>query len=266
MDSNVMKNAGRFTGFADVYDQARPAMPFYPVKIIRTYLNRKPGLVVDLGCGTGLSSLIWKGQCDELIGIEPSEDMLAVARQKETDGLTFRKGFSSATGMQDASADVVVCSQSFHWMEPVQTLAETHRILKPGGVFATVDCDWPPVSRWEVDKAYMELFKIIVEIEETNREVKDTFVRWNKETHLHNIRESGWFRFAREIVFSNTEPCTANRFIQLAKSQGGLQTILKKSPNLIEDALQTFEETVLDIFRQSEFDIDFGYRMRIAVK
>ena len=94
MDSSVTKNAGRFTGFADVYDQASPAMPFYPVKIIRTYLGRKPQQVVDLGCGTGLSSLVWKGQCEKLTGIEPSDDMLAVAKWKETEGISFKKGFS----------------------------------------------------------------------------------------------------------------------------------------------------------------------------
>ena len=152
MDSSVTKNAGRFTGFADVYDQARPAMPFYPVKIIRTYLGRKPQQVIDLGCGTGLSSLVWKGQCEKLTGIEPSDDMLAVAKLKETEGISFKKGFSGATGLENASVDAVVCSQSFHWMEPESTLAEVNRILKPGGVFATVDCDWPPVCHWQAEK------------------------------------------------------------------------------------------------------------------
>ncbi len=118
MDSNVSRNAGRFSGFADVYDQACPAMPFYPVKIIQAYRERKPGLVVDLGSSTGLSFLIRKGQCDELVGIEPDDDMLAEARLKETDGISFRKGFSDETGLKEASADVVVCSRPFHWMEP----------------------------------------------------------------------------------------------------------------------------------------------------
>lgn len=266
MDSSVSKNAGRFTGFADVYDQARPAMPFYPVRIIQAYMERKPGLVVDLGCGTGLSSLVWKGQCDELVGIEPSDDMLAVARLKETDGISFRKGFSGETGLKEASADVVVCSQSFHWMEPDSTLAEVNRILVPGGIFATVDCDWPPVCHWEVENAYAILFKKVLEIEETNPIVRDTFVRWDKEGHLHNMRESGWFRFTREIVFSNMEPCTASRVVELAKSQGGLQTILKKAPDLIADDLHRFEKAVFNVFGEREFDIDFGYRMRIGVK
>ncbi len=266
MDSSATKNAGRFTGFADVYDHARPAMPFYPVKIIRTYLGRKPRHVVDLGCGTGLSSLVWKGHCDELTGIEPSEDMLAVAKLKETEGISFRKGFSGATGLENASVDAIVCSQSFHWMEPESTLAEVNRILKPGGVFATVDCDWPPACHWQAEKAYTELFGKVLEIEETNPDVRNSFVRWNKEGHLANIRRSGYFTYAREIVFSNTERCTSERLVELAKSQGSLQTILKKAPELIEKDVQVFEKAVSGTFGTDEFDIDFGYRMRVGVK
>ncbi len=49
-----MKNRVRFLGFVDVYDQARPEMPEYPIRIITNYLNKKADLVVDLGCGSGL--------------------------------------------------------------------------------------------------------------------------------------------------------------------------------------------------------------------
>ena len=72
-------------------------------------------------------------------------------------------------------------------MEPESTLAEVNRILKPGGVFATVDCDWPPVCHWQAEKAYTELFRKVLEIEETNPDVKNSFVRWNKEGHLSLI-------------------------------------------------------------------------------
>ena len=55
---------------------------------------------------------------------------------------------ASATrpGLADGSADVVLAVQAMHWMEPAATLAEVARILRPGGVFATVDADWPPVT------------------------------------------------------------------------------------------------------------------------
>ena len=167
MDEHVLKNARRFTGFAGLYDGVRPRMPVYPVEVIRQYLGRKPDRVVDLGCGTGLSTLVWRNRCLEVIGIEPSDDMLAVAQKKEMNGIAFRKGSSTSTGLPDKSADAVICSQSFHWMEPRSALSEINRVLRPGGVFATVDCDWPPVSDWRVEKKYKELFDKVLQIEKT---------------------------------------------------------------------------------------------------
>ena len=60
--------------------------------------------------------------------------------------MAYQPGFSFATGLPDASADVVIAVQAMHWMEPVSTLAEVARILRPGGVFASFDADWPPVA------------------------------------------------------------------------------------------------------------------------
>lgn len=98
MENNLQKNANRFTGFADTYDSARPAMPTYPVKIITKYLGKAPNTVIDLGCGTGLSTLAWQSSCKKVIGVEPSADMLSVAKKKETDSISFTQGFGDNTG------------------------------------------------------------------------------------------------------------------------------------------------------------------------
>lgn len=261
-----MKNADRFTGFADIYDSARPAMPEFPAEIIERYLGGKAKTVIDLGCGTGLSSLIWLGRAEKIIGVEPSEDMRKIALEKERETLTFIKGFSHDIPLPDSCADAVVCSQSFHWMEPFSSLGEISRILADGGVFATVDCDWPPVSDWRVEKAYQELFNKVREIEGTHTEIKDSFVRYDKNQHLWNIIKSGKFAFAREIVFSSEEKCTADRLIGLALSQGSLQEILKNDKNLIANDVEKFKKIVNDIFGDKEFTIYFSYRMRIGVK
>lgn len=263
---NKEKNAERFTGFADIYEKARPTVPMYPVKIICSYLGKAPNVVVDLGCGTGLSTIVWKSAAHSVIGIEPSEDMITVAREKSSEQVKFVRAFSDSTTLSDDFADVVVCSQSFHWMEPAATLKEVNRILKNGGVFATIDCDWPPVTLWQAEKAYMTLYNKVLEVEKNTAEISDTFVRYSKDDHLKNIRGCGYFGYAREILFSNTEKCTAERLINIILSQGSLQTILKRSPELIKNDVKIFTNTIKSLFDEREFDIDFCYRMRIGVK
>jgi SAM-dependent methyltransferase len=151
-------------------------------------------------------------------------------------------------------------------MEPKSTIAEVNRILKSGGVFATVDCDWPPLCGWEAEKAFEELFEDVRSIERKHPELGGKFQKWDKEGHLENIRQSGHFRFAREIVFLSREPGSAERFINLAMSQGGLQSVLRFNARLIADKLEAFKQTVRKALGEGSFDIDFCYRMRIAVK
>lgn len=263
---NKEKNAERFMGFADVYDGVRPSVPQYPVDVICRYLGARPQLVVDLGCGTGLSSVIWQNTGSQVIGVEPSDDMYSIAKQKENGMLRFIKAYSDDTGLPDACADAVVCSQSFHWMEPASTLKEVNRLLKKGGVFAAIDYDWPPVSKWQAEQAYMRLYKRIREIETQVPEIKETHVRYSKDNHLHNIRSSGYFSYVREVLFSNAEACTKERFKKLILSQGGVQMILKKQPAQIEKDIFAFYKSVDQIFDNEAFQISFCYRMRIGVK
>src|ERR1035437_4594814 len=63
----------RFLGFAPVYDRFRPQPPEVAVDVLCQIAQvERPGLVVDLGCGTGLSTRIWAGRAERVIGIEPS--------------------------------------------------------------------------------------------------------------------------------------------------------------------------------------------------
>lgn len=258
-------NAARFTGFAPLYDEARPAMPAAATALLIRYLGRAPETVVDLGCGTGLSSLAWRDRCRRLIGVDPSGDMLAVARQRETAGVEFLQAFADRTGLPDNTADIVVCSQSFHWMEPHSTLKEAARILRPGGVFAAVDCDWPPVCGWEAEAAYERLTAAVDERIAAEPSLEGGVRRWDKRRHLDNIRQSGRFRYARELVLLHREEGTADRVIALAMSQGGLQSVLKKDSASLAAPLKDFEDAVRSCLGAGSFPLDFCYRVRLGV-
>lgn len=268
MTHELQVNANRFMGFADIYENTRPAAPRQAIEIILRYLNRKPACVVDLGCGTGLSTMVWAGIADEIIGIEPSPDMIEIAKKKVIgDGsVRFLPGFSDATDIADASADIVTCSQSFHWMDPVMTLKEVQRILKDGGIFAVYDCDWPPVCRWEAENAYAELFTKVHELYTKHASTEYRAVAWPKEEHMNNFRQYGAFRYVREVVFANAETCNADRFITLALSQGGLQTLLNTDAAVITPYLELFDEKIRSIFGEQELTVEFCYRMRLGVK
>lgn len=258
-------NSNRFFGFDQLYENCRPTIPVPARGIVLNYLEYKPEQIVDLGYGSGLSTMTWFDKCDNIIGIDPNEKMLSIAKQK-SDKISFIKAYSDNTILPDNSTDIAICSQSFHWMNPTDTLAEVNRILKLNGVFVTIDCDWPPVCSLEAELAYSQLLNKVRFIELENKDIFKTFQRWNKDKHLKNIKQSGYFRYCREIVFMNNEKYNADRFIGIALSQGDLQTILKTQPDLIENDIELFEKKIKSIYGDNEFEISFCYRMRIGVK
>jgi SAM-dependent methyltransferase len=69
--------------------------------------------------------------CD-VIGIDPSEEMLARAREADM-GARYAKGEAAATGLEATSIDLVTVGQAFHWFEFAQVLPEFRRILTKNG-------------------------------------------------------------------------------------------------------------------------------------
>jgi SAM-dependent methyltransferase len=122
----------RFDATAEDYVRHRPGYPRELVDwVLATSGVRPPALVADLGCGTGISTRAFAGRGLELVGIDPSDAMLAKAR--ELGGATFRKGESTATGLADRSVALAISGQAFHWFDIPATFAELARILVPGG-------------------------------------------------------------------------------------------------------------------------------------
>ncbi len=129
---------GRFTVLADAYAQYRPTYPTAAVDFVLDRCGLRPGdLIVDVGCGTGISSRLFAARGLHVVGIEPNREMraraVAEASPPGVTAPTYRDGRAEATGLESACADAVLAAQAFHWFEPAATLAEFHRILRPGG-------------------------------------------------------------------------------------------------------------------------------------
>ncbi len=260
-------NVNRFSGFADTYDRYRPAPPAIIPEILACLAGcPRPRLVVDLGCGTGLSTRIWAEHAERVIGVEPSRDMRARAQAATAAAhVCYREGLSHATGLEAGCADIITCSQSLHWMEPQATFEEARRILRAGGVFAAIDCDWPPTTRsWQLDAAYAEFMKGVGAIER-HRNLSDGLKRWSKDRHLSRMRDSGCFRLAKEIAVHSVEAGNAERYIGLALTQGGVQTLLKAGISEEEIGLAAFRATAARLLGDAAGPWYFTYRVRVGI-
>lgn len=270
-EGNNKLNIDRFSGFEDVYDLHRPEAPQLVPHILCRYLGEQPRLVLDIGCGTGLSTFIWSGIADEAIGIEPNADMIGKAQSKlasttPVHGISFMPGYSNALPIASGRADIITCSQSFHWMEPVSTLQEVSRVLREGGVFAAYDCDWPPALDWKLEAAYEQLIELADNLLNEHVPRGQQAAKRDKEQHLEQMKRSGVFRYTREITFHNEESFTAERYVGLAVSQGGLQAARKLGVQRLEDAIAAFQQQAEQFFQGRQLEALFSYPLRLAVK
>ncbi|MEO0759149.1 MAG: class I SAM-dependent methyltransferase [Cyanobacteria bacterium J06648_16] len=110
-------------------------------------IQGSPRRMLDLGCGTGTTTLMLKQQfpAAAVIGIDLSPYMLVVADHKARQAaldITFQHGDAIATGLPAASFDVVCATLLFHETPPTvaQTiLKESFRLLSPGGQMLILD-------------------------------------------------------------------------------------------------------------------------------
>jgi len=218
----------RFSGFAREYDRYRPQPPATLALLLARYTGTaRPTLVVDLGSGTGLSSRYWGPHALQVIGIEPSTDMRGEAlRQTNAANVRYQAGYSHDTGLSAQCAQIVTCMQALHWMEPQGTFAEAHRVLVPGGVFAAIDYDWPPVSgSWRTDQAWGGCHERAARLEAALAGERPR--RWDKASHAARMQASGCFRFVRESVLHHIDAGGWERSVGLLRSQGGVMDLLK---------------------------------------
>lgn len=254
-EAAARRRIARWGGVARRYDAYRPATPRAMVALLTQLAGAsEPAHVVDLGAGSGLSTLAWTGRATRITGIEPNDDM---RRQAETRlaGITtggdirFVAATADRTGLPDGCADIVTASQAFHWMEPESTLTEVARILRPGGVFAAYDYDWPPTITVETDllfHAFMARAWAVAKARGVSAEAPG----WQKSDHLERMRQSGHFRMTKEIALHSEETGDADRFIGLVFSNVVSLTLARDILAAKDLDVEGFERSVRHVFAE----------------
>ncbi|MRI83317.1 MAG: bifunctional demethylmenaquinone methyltransferase/2-methoxy-6-polyprenyl-1,4-benzoquinol methylase UbiE [Nitratiruptor sp.] len=102
--------------------------------------------IVDVACGTGDMLRFWAEEAKraririgELIGVDPSANMLAIARRKLPQA-TFIQGYAQQLPLEGGQADLVSITYGIRNVtQRLQALQEFYRILKPGGLLLILE-------------------------------------------------------------------------------------------------------------------------------
>lgn len=106
--------------------------------------------VLDLGCGPGFIANAVAPHVAEVLGLDPSPNMIAAARAQAAPNARFEIGSSEDLGAVHAPVQLVTIGRAFHWMDRPRTLADLDPLIAPGGAIALLN-DRPvaaPMNRW----------------------------------------------------------------------------------------------------------------------
>ncbi|GAB3482872.1 class I SAM-dependent methyltransferase [Nocardiopsis coralliicola] len=148
--------AARFTGLASGYARYRPDYPAEAMERLRAAVadgggGRAAPLLVDVGCGTGVSTRALRaafGPEPRIAGVEPNADMraqgLASAAEpgaRPGEGVRYVAGRAEQLPFGAGTASLVLAAQALHWFDRPVFYREAVRVLAPGGVAAVLSND-----------------------------------------------------------------------------------------------------------------------------
>jgi SAM-dependent methyltransferase len=109
----------------------------------------RPGIrTLDLGTGTGTVARSLAQRGCQSTGLDRSTPLMQEARRIDRDaGVTveYVEAAAEDTGFPEASFDLVIAGQCWHWFDRSRAANEARRIVKPGGHLVIAHFDWIPL-------------------------------------------------------------------------------------------------------------------------
>ncbi len=121
--------------YFELREQSRLQEEIFPIhKEILEKCRKKKGLIVDLGCGTGLDTLAMSGQENFCLGIDISQLAINKAKARKIKNADFLKSDLENLPLNSKSVDVITSFYTFeHLFDTEKVLSEIDRVLKSKG-------------------------------------------------------------------------------------------------------------------------------------
>jgi ubiquinone/menaquinone biosynthesis C-methylase UbiE len=128
----------------------------YLVPYRERVISAAEGRVLEIGIGSGLNLPFYGPRVQEILGLEPSRSLVAMAQRaarQSSSAVTLIEGSAETIPLDDRSIDTVVTTWTLCTIpEALQALGEMRRVLKPGGQLLFVEHGLAPeegVQKWQ---------------------------------------------------------------------------------------------------------------------
>lgn len=175
MSKKVLKAKEGYNLYAPQYDGKKAFLDSFENNILGRFFQELKGKkVLDVGCGTGRTIGDLKKAGAKVVGVDPSEEMLKIAKKKFSD-IEMIAGEIENLPCENESFDVVVALFVIAHLKTLdKAFREIYRVLKPGGVFivSNINQKKAPVLKMGREEFVIDSFyhipKNVVEMLEEN--------------------------------------------------------------------------------------------------
>lgn len=179
----------QYDQLAKVYDQRWNNYIFKTLSFLKDWAEISPqATLLDIGCGTGEfeSLVLTEHSAQQMVGVDISEKMLEIAKQKchAYSHVSFQTASASALPFPDHSFDIIVSASAFHYFDdPKAALGEMQRMLKPNGKVVILD--------WCKDYLFCRICDILLKV------VDPAYQQCYTQSEFHNLLASTQFDVQR---------------------------------------------------------------------
>jgi SAM-dependent methyltransferase len=184
-----------FGAIAGDYDRLRPPPP---PEAVEWLLPARRDVVVDLGAGTGLLARAVAPIAGHVIAVDPDDRMRSVLADRSP-GVEVLAGRGEAIPLPDASADAVLVSSAWHWMDPDLAVAEITRVLRDDGRFGVIWTGREQTPWLRPDEWFAVGDRDLAAPQGTERTTSERLLTVPDPAAFHKI-ETATFRFRRSMT------------------------------------------------------------------
>ena len=230
---------------AERYAKGRPNVQAAAIRTFKEFAKIKEPFkrCLDVGCGTGLSSVAVAEICESVIGIDCSEAMLAQAQRHPR--VHYIDSPAENLPFAESHFDLISVGLAMHWLDQPAFLKEAERVLMLGG--------WLVIYNNEFRNQMKENPKFTDWFENSYLNRYPNPPRKNELTFDEKLVGDG-LEFVGKGEFTNDIPMTHEQFVAYLTSQSNIIAKVEQGSERIE----AVEEWLMDSTRKFFENIKSG--------